>query len=137
MLTPVTVYPSPTTITATTTLTRTLKAWARTSVIVTATITADCTVPPRPWQPDPTWHRRPAIVHTLPTGLSAPSKRDAAFAIRDALRAERRSLMARDELEGRALDKRNMAKRSVDVATTTVTETTSTATSTVRTEFLP
>ncbi|KAL1303725.1 hypothetical protein AAFC00_007071 [Neodothiora populina] len=126
-----TVTPKPTVVTSTTTLTRTFKTWVRTAIIVTSTTTATCTVPPRPNFPDPTWHRKPRILNSLPTGLSSPpTKREAMFAIRDALRKERREARSPDELEKREVDKRNLAKRSADVPTVTVTETTATSTTT-------
>lgn len=100
-------------------------------------MTATCTVPPRPQNPAPWWHYKPQIVHALPSGLSGPnSKRDNAFAIRDALRAERRGRTS-DQLKADAIDKRDLVKRSADAPTVTVTETTSTITSTVSQLLLP
>jgi len=53
------------------------------------------------------------------------------------MRKERRSARLADELAGVKLDKRNMAKRSVDVPTITSIQTTFTATSTVSFFFFP
>lgn len=103
-----------------------------TAFYTTVTVTATCTVPPRPQNPDPTWHRRPQIAVVLPTGLSAPnSKRESLLAMRDALRQERRTGRLADEFEALQIDKRDLAKRSADLATTTITQTSTTATSTV------
>ncbi|KAF1349096.1 hypothetical protein BDV97DRAFT_198601 [Delphinella strobiligena] len=120
----------PTTITATTTLTYTWKEWTRTAIITTSTVTATCIVPPRPQNPAPWWHFKPQIVQSLPTGLAAPNiKRDNAFAIRDALRAERRGRTS-EQLKADVIDKRDLVKRSADAPTVTITETTATITST-------
>lgn len=135
-----TTQPPPTTVTSGTTLTRTFKTWTHTAFYTTVTMTASCTVPPRPQQPDPTWQRKPQIVHSLPSGLRDPgsnrwggwnNKREKAYAIRDQLRKERRSGMLADEIKAAEIDRGNLVKRSVDVATVTITGTSTTATSTV------
>lgn len=134
-----TVTPPPVITTKTISLTRTLKTWTRTAIVVTSTKTASCTVPPRPQQPDPTCTRVPRLIK-LPPGLSIPSKRDAAAEDYASIKRRLADIRARRaaDLEARRvadLDARDLAKRTADAPTITITQTTYTANQTVRCLF--
>lgn len=114
----VTVTPKPVTTTSVKTIARTVRQWTKTAVVNTKTVTATCTVPPKPQQPDPTCRIVPHI-KKLPKGVHIPGKRDVPLdpvAVRDRFARLRARRAAK-------IDARDMAKRSADIPTITSTAT--------------
>ncbi|KAK8219388.1 hypothetical protein M8818_001123 [Zalaria obscura] len=115
-----TVTPKPRTTTSVKTITRTLKKWTKTFEKDTVTVTARCTVPPRPQQPDPTCKIKPTL-KALPSGVHIDIKRSEDTLLDPAVAKQRyENMRAR---RAQQLDQRDMVKRSADVPTVTVTAT--------------
>ena len=70
-----TVFPKPTTVQTTSTLTRTHVVLTKHLGVTTVTETASCTVPPRPANGDPTCTRRQSLI-PWPTGIHLDLKRE-------------------------------------------------------------
>ncbi|KAK4984633.1 hypothetical protein LTR50_006483 [Elasticomyces elasticus] len=111
-----TITPAPTTVTSTELITRTFNKWTRTQSRVTETVTASCTVPGRPQQPDPTCTIVPTKI-ALPTGLYIGKRGDRAV---DVTIAKRRFADARRRAPA-AVQARDLVGRSADVQTVTST----------------
>ncbi|KAK5004991.1 hypothetical protein LTR28_008244, partial [Elasticomyces elasticus] len=113
-----TITPAPTTVTSTELITRTFNKWTRTQSRVTETVTASCTVPGRPQQPDPTCTIVPTKI-ALPTGLYIGKRGDRAV---DVTIAKRRFADARlRAAAAAAVQARDLVGRSADVQTVTST----------------
>ncbi|KAK4952292.1 hypothetical protein LTR66_013758, partial [Elasticomyces elasticus] len=113
-----TITPAPTTVTSTEIITRTFNKWTRTQSRVTETVTASCTVPGRPQNPDPTCTIVPTKI-ALPTGLYIGKRSDRAV---DVTIAKRRFADARlRAAAAAAVQARDLVGRSADVQTVTST----------------
>ncbi|KAK4494328.1 hypothetical protein PRZ48_014626 [Zasmidium cellare] len=118
-----TITPKPVTTTSKKIITRTFNRWTKTQEIIAKTVTASCTIPPRPHFPDPECRIIPTII-PIPKGLKINAKRaDKPIPIESA-RKRFESVRAAKARTEQLSERNNIAVRSPDAPTITLTAST-------------